>query len=72
MVEAHCFTTYIAGMSLIIYYHSLFYSLGHDVTIVTSYCPAITPDTMVAPEWQRIDQSALSIYIKWKNIIIPQ
>ncbi len=51
MVEAHCFMkTYIAGMSLIIYYHYLFYSLGHDVTIVTSYCPVITPDTMVAPE----------------------
>ncbi len=50
MVEAHWFmNTYIAGMSLIIYYHSLFYSVGHDVTIVT-YCPVITSDTMVAPE----------------------
>ncbi len=52
MVEAHWFMdTYITRLSLIIYYHSLFYSLGHDVTIVTSYCPVITSDTMVAPEW---------------------
>ncbi len=28
---------YIARFSLIIYYHSLFYSLGHGATIVTSY-----------------------------------
>ncbi len=36
--------TYIARFSLIIYKHSLFYSLGHGATIVTS-------DTIVAPDW---------------------
>ncbi len=29
--------TYIARFSLIIYYHSLIYSLGHGATIVMSY-----------------------------------
>ncbi len=51
MVEAHWFIdTDIARLSLIIYYHSLFYRLGHDVTIVTSYCAIMTSDTMVAPK----------------------
>ncbi len=36
---------YIARFSLIFYYHSVFYSLGHVATIVMSYT------TMVAPEW---------------------
>ncbi len=39
IVQAHrSMDTYIARLSLIIYYHSLFYSLGHGATIVTSYC----------------------------------
>ncbi len=40
MVEAHWFmdTYHIARLSLIIYYHYLFYSVGHGVTIVTSHC----------------------------------
>ncbi len=29
---------YIAKFPLIVYYHSLFYILGHVATIVTSYC----------------------------------
>ncbi len=49
MVDAHWFMdTYIARLSLIIYYHSLFYSLGHDATIVISYYPLMTSDTMIA------------------------
>ncbi len=40
----------IARFSLIIYFHSVFYSLKHGSTIVTSYCTIVTSDTMVAPE----------------------
>ncbi len=35
-------------MSVIIYYHSLFYNLGHGATIVISYCPIMTSDTKKA------------------------
>ncbi len=39
MVQAHwSINTYIARLSLIIYYHSLFYSLRHGATIMMSYC----------------------------------
>ncbi len=31
--------------------HFLFYSLGHGVTIVKSYCRIITSNKIVAPEW---------------------
>ncbi len=49
MVDAHWFMdTYITRLSLIIYYHSLFYSLGRGATIVISYCPIMTSDTMIA------------------------
>ncbi len=49
MIDAHWFMdTYIARLSLIIYYHSLSYSLGHGANIVTSYCPFMTSDTMIA------------------------
>ncbi len=43
--------TYIARFSLIIYYHSMFYSLNlrHGATIVRSYCSITMSDTMVAP-----------------------
>ncbi len=51
MVQTHWFMdTYIARFSLIIYYHSMFYCLGNGVTIVTSYCPIMMSDIMVAPE----------------------
>ncbi len=51
MVQAPWFMdTYIATFSLIIYHHSLFYSWVYGSTIVTSYCPIMTSDTMVAPE----------------------
>ncbi len=51
MVQAHwSMDTYIARFSLIIYYHSLFCSLGHYATIVASYCPIVMSDTMVALE----------------------
>ncbi len=49
MVDAHwSLATYIARLSLIIYYHSLFYSVGHGAAIVISYCPIMTSDTMIA------------------------
>ncbi len=45
MVDAHWFMdTYIVRLSLIIYYHSLLYSLGHGATIVISYFPIMTSD----------------------------
>ncbi len=48
IVDAHWFIdTYIARLSLIIYYHSCS-SLGHGATIVISYCPIMTSDTMIA------------------------
>ncbi len=51
MIDAHWFMdTYIARLSLTIYYHSLFYSPGHGITILTLYCPIMMSDTMVAPE----------------------
>ncbi len=49
IVDAYWFMdTYIARLSLIIYYHSLFYSLGHGGTFLILYCPIITSDTMIA------------------------
>ncbi len=49
MVDTHWFIeTYIARLSLIIYYHSLFYCLDHGATIVISYCPIMTSDTIIA------------------------
>ncbi len=42
---------YIARPSVILYYHSLFSSLGHGATIVMSYSTIVMSDTMVAPEW---------------------
>ncbi len=51
MVQAHWFMdAYIARLSLIIQYHSVFYSLGHGVTIVMSYCSIMMSDNMVAPD----------------------
>ncbi len=51
MIDAHWFMdTYIARLSLIIYYHALFYSMRHGATIVTSYCPIMMSDTIVPPE----------------------
>ncbi len=48
MVDAYWFMdTYIARLFSIIYYHSLFYGLGHGATIVISYCPIMTSDTMI-------------------------
>ncbi len=49
MVDAHWFMdTYIARLSLMIYYHYLFYSLGHGAAIVISYCPIMTSDALIA------------------------
>ncbi len=49
MVDAHWFMDiYIARLSFIIYYYSLFYSLGHGATIAISYCPIMTSNTMIA------------------------
>ncbi len=49
MGDTHWFMdTYIARLYLILYYHSLFYSLGHGATIVISYCHIMTSDTMIA------------------------
>ncbi len=57
--------TYIARFSLIIYYHSLFYNLGHGTTIVVSYCDS---DTIVAP--QTIVQYDITIIAKWWQAIL--
>ncbi len=49
MVDIHWFIeAYIARLSLIIYYNSLFYSLWHGATIVISYWPSMTSDIMIA------------------------
>ncbi len=51
IVQAHWFMdTYIARFSLIIYYHSLFYSLGM-VLLLWRHCPIMISDTMAAPNW---------------------
>ncbi len=75
MVQAHWFMdTYIVRLSLRIYYHSLFYSLGHDVTIVTSDCPIMKLDTMVVPEWyffQTIVQYDITIVQYDVTIVAP-
>ncbi len=66
--------TYIVRLSLIIYYHSLFYSLGHGATIVISYCPIMTSDTIVAPEWhfyQTIVQYDVTIVQDDITIVAP-
>ncbi len=38
-----------ASVSSTDYHHSLFYSLGHGATIVTSYCIIVKSDTIVPP-----------------------
>ncbi len=45
------------------YYHSLFYSLGHGVTIVMSYCPIVISDTNVSPNCHNST--------KWLTIVAP-
>ncbi len=51
LVQAHwSMDTYIARFSLIIYYDSLFYSLGHGVTILMPYFLIMMSDTIVASE----------------------
>ncbi len=67
IVQAHWFMhTYIAiELSLICYYHSLFYSLGHGAIILT-YCTTVTSYTMVAPKlcfYQIIVQSDVTIVV---------
>ncbi len=67
-------------MDCLIYYHSMFYSLGHDVTIVTSYCPIMTSDTMVALEGYfcqtivqydiTIVQYDITIVALWQRVIL--
>ncbi len=50
MVETNwSMDTYIASCSLIDYYYSVFYSLGHGATIVTSYYTIVTSDAMILP-----------------------
>ncbi len=34
---------------LLVYYHSLVYSLEHGTAIITPYCTIMTSDTMVSP-----------------------
>ncbi len=69
MVQAYwSMDTYIVRLYLIIHYHSLFYSLGHSATILTSYCPIMTSYTMVVPEWhfyQTIVQYDNTIVAPW-------
>ncbi len=63
IVQAHwSMDIYIARFSLIMYYHSLLYSLGHGVTIVTSYGAIIMLNTMVAPELLLFYQNIVQYY----------
>ncbi len=75
MMQAHwSMDTSIPGFFFIFYYHSLFYSLGHDTTIVMSHCTIVIWHTMLAPElrfWQIIVQYYITIVEYDVTIVAP-